>query len=114
MTLRTIAPLVVLALVQGLDVFVHVVTGQIEPIRIASNLILIVGAGAAVLVPTRSGVLLLLAGTIYLVLNGAFVAQHGLINPTTGALRAPLFGFVVASLLLATWLRRRLLGQGDA
>lgn len=101
-------PFVVLAIIQVLDVAVHVATGQIEPVRLASNAVLLLGAGAAMITRTHASTLLLAAGAAYLALNMLFLAQHGLVNPTTDALRIPLFGFVVGSLLSALWLRRRL------
>lgn len=108
MTQRTALALGLLIGLQVLDVLVHVATGQIEVIRIISNTVLSAGAVAAVLAPKRSSPLLLLAAIIYTALNVAFLAQHGLVNPATEALRVPLFVFVTVSVLLAAWLARTL------
>ena len=92
---------------QMLDVAVHVATGQVEPLRLLSNLVIGAGASAWVFVPALRGPTLLWAsGAVYLGLNGLFLAREGLVNPTTEALRIPLFAFVLLSLLLLAWLRR--------
>lgn len=99
------------ALLTGLqlvDVIVHIATGQVEPTRITSNVIISAGAIAALFSPFRSTQLVLVTSTLYLVLNLAFLLQNGVANPATGALRIPLFIFIVGSLVLAAWYRQRL------
>lgn len=93
--------------IQILDVLVHVASDQIEPIRITSNLLIIVGAVGAYLSGRLSVLLSVLAGISYFVLNAVFVAAAGLVNPETGTIRLPLFVFVGASLLVLIWLTRR-------
>lgn len=108
---RLLLPLGLLGAWQLLDVAVHVATGQVEPLRIASNVIILVGAFAAArLAPPQADRMLFAAGGIYVALNVLFVAQYGLINPATDALRIPLIGFVLASLVLLTWQRARARG----
>ena len=106
---RVLIPLVLLIVLQILDVVVHVATQQIEPIRITSNAVLSAGALAAVLLAvSASRFAIPLAVTAYLVLNLLFLAQHGTVNPTTEALRLPMFVFVLGSLGLSHWLRLRI------
>ena len=100
-------PLIVLILLlgwQALDIAVHVATGQVELQRIAGSLV--ISAGALIFYLSNRD-LLVLSGAVYLALNVAFLAQHGLVNPASGALRVPLFVFVLVSLGLLLWLRRR-------
>lgn len=106
---RSFLPMGLLISLQILDVIVHVATQQIEPLRIASNIVMIIAALAGVrLAGSTSRAVLFLAAGLYSVLNLAFVFQHGLANPSTGALRVPFIAFVVASLVIAYWLCRRL------
>ena len=108
MTTRVLLPLLLLGGLQALDILLHALTGGVEPVRLASNIIIGLGAIAAVFAPPQRAVALLFSGgVIYLVLNLAFLVQHGLVNPATDAFRSPLFGFVAGSLLLAAWLARR-------
>jgi hypothetical protein len=94
-------------LIQLFDIIIHVATDQAEPIRIASNIIVIgwlVGVLAGWLQgqwrPISFGVI----GT-YLLLNLIFLAQNGLTNPEQGgALRTMLFLLVGATVGLGAWL----------
>ncbi len=105
---RAYVTLAVLVGLQVLDVFVHVATGQVEIIRMTSNAILIAGAAVSVFASPRARIVILVSGILYLVLNLAFLVQHGLVNPATEALRIPLFGFVAVSLALTAGLRHQL------
>ena len=100
-------PFAFLIAIQVLDVMVHVAADQMEPIRITSNLVIIVGAVGAYLSGRLNVLLSVLSGITYLVLNAVFIAQAGLANPQTGALRLPLFVFMAASLAVLIWLSRR-------
>ncbi|MEL6187751.1 MAG: hypothetical protein AAFU79_24275 [Myxococcota bacterium] len=71
-----------------------------------SNVIISLGAVASVLLVGRAGPTAVIASLLYLSLNLVFLAQNGLVNPTTNGLRISLFGFVMVSLLLLAWLRR--------
>lgn len=104
-----LVPLGLLIAVQMLDVALHVATEQFEPIRIASNLILAVGAVAgAMMAGPASRTLVPVTAIAYLAMNLWFLSRHGLVNPATEALRLALFALVLASLALAVWLIRRL------
>ena len=109
MNTRAFLPLLLLIGLQGLDVLLHFVTGQVEMIRIASNIIVASGAIVAALLPARISRLVLIMETVaYLALNLVFLAMNGWINPETGSPRLPLIIFVVGTLTLAIWLGRRL------
>lgn len=100
-------PLIVLILLlgwQAVDVAVHMATGQVELQRIVGSLV--ISAGALTFCLSNRD-LLVLSGAVHLALNVVFLAQHGLANPASGALRAPLFVFVLVSLGLLFWLRQR-------
>ena len=101
-------PLILQLVVQSLDVAVHVATDQLEPLRVASNLILGVAAVIAAGQRPFARPLLLAASGAYLAFNILFLFQYGLVNPTTGGVRYPLFAFVMGSLALAAWQWRRL------
>lgn len=81
----------------------HVATDQFEPIRVVSNIIVAAGAVTILFVPRLARPLGLAAGLSYLLLNVVFLAQHGMTNPTTEALRLPLFVFVALTLVLLAW-----------
>ncbi|MEN0001080.1 MAG: hypothetical protein AAF940_09365 [Pseudomonadota bacterium] len=103
--------LISFALLTGLqlvDVIVHIATGQVEPIRITSNVIISAGAIAALFSPFRATQLVLGTSLLYLVLNLAFLLQQGVVDPATGGLRISLYIFIIGSLALAAWYRQRL------
>ena len=106
---QTLIPVILLLALQGVDLILHAATGGIEPIRAVSNGIISVGAIVALFAFGLNRQAILLAAIVYVALNLAFLAQHGLVNPSTGSPRIPLFGFVVGSLALIAWLRRRIL-----
>lgn len=100
-------PFLLLIAVQIVDVAIHVATDQIEPLRIASNIVI----SAAALVwstfpPLRQPWVIWGAGVVYLALNMLFLGRFGLINPATESLRIPLFVFVAASVALLSWVSR--------
>lgn len=106
---KYLIPLALLIALQVLDLVVHVATMQIEPLRIASNGVISIGAIAGALVSgSRARSTFFLAAGLYLMLNLLFLAQHGLVNPSTDGLRLALFVFVAGSLGLTYWLQRRL------
>ena len=104
-------PLLLLLVLQALDILLHAATDQLEPLRVASNLIL----GLAAIMAAGSGhfarPLILVASGAYLALNILFLFHNGLVNPNTGGLRFPLFAFVIGSLALAAWQWRRVGGS---
>ena len=92
--------------VQITDLALHLATGQIEPLRIASNAL--IGGWALVLLrqkpPCWIGMTAVLA---YLALNAIFLMQHGLYNPNQGGeLRIPLFVMVGVSALISFFVLR--------
>ncbi|MBI1401148.1 hypothetical protein [Hyphomonas sp.] len=101
-------PSALLIAVQVIDVLVHFLVDQTEPMRIASNTIVLLAALWSLSGAAHSRAAIALAGTAYLGLNAFFLFQNGLINPATNAMRIPLFGFVGASLLLIAWLEKRI------
>ena len=107
--MHALVPLALLIGLQGLDVLVHAAAGQLEAIRVASNAIISVGAISSALGLMRARIAIYFLGLIYLALNLVFLVQNGVINPATDALRLPLIGFVILSLLLLAWMTRRLM-----
>lgn len=97
-----------LALVQVADIAIHAATGQLEPMRVTANLIVL-----ALLAASRLGkpgkVWTLAAGAAYLGLNLLFVAQHGITNSAQGGqLRVTLVVLVLATVgLLGILIRKK-------
>ncbi len=86
-----------LVVVQIIDIAIHVGTGQAEPIRILSNIVLGLWALWSVF-GTPIARMGLVAIALYLVLNATFIAMHGLTNPDQGgALRVTLFVLVASA-----------------
>ncbi len=106
---RTILlPLGLLIAVQMFDIAVHIATGQVEPLRIASNIVIVAGAFAAMrLAPGAARSAVWIGGLGYLALNLVFLAVFGLTNPATETVRVPLFVFVAVSLALLWWFNGR-------
>ena len=100
---RTFAAVVV---VQTLDVLIHAVSGMIEPLRVSANVMLVLGAWMILGSPAGAKGVGVANGFAFLVLNGVFVAVHGMTNPVTGNLRVPMVVLVIGS-LLALWLHVR-------
>ena len=105
---RTLAG--VIGIVQVLDILIHAATGQLEPIRVASNLIIllwltVLGAG---LFSTHRIQIAIGAILVYLVLNGAFLAREGFFNSVQGGgLRWLLFLLVLVTVVSAGLLTSR-------
>ena len=91
-----------LVAVQVLDVVLHIVVGQLEPLRIVAGAIILGAAFASVARPNRAGVIKLAGLLAYLALNAVFLVNFGLSNPVTGGPRVAFFLFVGATVLLAT------------
>ena len=109
MTRAAVVLLVALAGVQLIDIAFHLATGQPEVLRIIASSVIVVAAVVSRAVP--AGTAVLVAGAaIYLVLNVVFLTEAGLMNPTTGAPRIPLFVFISMTLVTAValgFVRRR-------
>lgn len=90
--------------VQLFDIILHAATNQLEPIRVASNVVIIVWL-ALVLFDKLSTRFLLAASIaigLYLVLNLLFLAREGITNPAQGdALRLMLFALVFLTVALS-------------
>ena len=98
-------------LVQLLDVLLHVRIDQAEPIRIASNVIIIAWIVVLILgmVAQKARNVALGATGFYLLLNLIFLMQNGLTNAELGgAPRTGLIVFVLATLVLSGLLISRL------
>ena len=100
---RTFAAVIV---VQALDVLIHAASGMLEPLRVSANVMLGVGAWMILGSPAGAKGVGVANGFAFLVLNGVFVAVHGMTNPVTGNLRVPMVVLVVGS-LMALWLHVR-------
>jgi hypothetical protein len=101
------APAVVLAwvviLLQVVDVVVHAATDQIEPLRVAANVLI---AGSAIVAVVRSastrGLVVPAALGAYLLLNAVFVGFEGATNPDQGgAVRWMLFALISTTTVAA-------------
>ncbi len=97
--------LISLVAVQLFDIAIHVGTGQVEPVRILSNVI--IGSWAIWGFFSKTAALSgLIAIVFYVGLNGWFVAIHGITNPDQGgALRITLFFLFGLSTAIALWTR---------
>jgi len=95
-------------LVQFLDILLHVRIDQAEPLRIASNVIMIAWI-VALFLGQKARNMALGATGIYHLLNLVFLMQHGFTNADLGgAPRTGLFVFVLATLALSGLLISRL------
>ena len=95
---------VVIILIQLFDIIIHVSTDQAEPIRIASNIVIIVWIIAALADWLKEWyrTISIAAISAYLVLNVIFLVQNGLTNPEQGgALRTTLFLLVFLTVTLS-------------
>ncbi len=98
-----------IAALQVIDVVLHAATHQLEPIRVAANLLIGLWLLFAADLPFRVAGrrLPVAAGAIgiYVLLNLVFLAQAGLTNPTQGgAPRVALLVLVVLTTGLSIWL----------
>lgn len=98
---------IVVALVQFFDIAIHAATDQLEPLRVASNVVILLWLGLAAsgrIAPRLRQVGIGSIG-VYLLLNALFLAQAGFTNPAQGGeVRWMLFLLVALTLALAIWL----------
>jgi hypothetical protein len=89
----------VLGLLQVFDVVVHAATDQIEPLRVAANVVIAGWAVVAAVRRARAGRLAVPAALgAYLLLNAVFVALECVANPDQGgAVRWMLFALIAAT-----------------
>ena len=100
-----------IALVQLFDIAIHAATDQLEPLRVTSNVVLLLWLALAA--SGKISAYLRQAGVaclgVYLLLNAFFLAQADVINPAqSGAVRWMLFLLLALTLAFAAWLIYRL------
>lgn len=98
----------VIAIIQVFDIFIHVATNQVEPVRITSNIIILLWLTTVFILSTFNVNFLKTAiGSIvaYLVLNIIFLMLEGVTNAEQGGeLRVMLFVLVLLTVTLSTLL----------
>jgi hypothetical protein len=74
------------AAVQVVDLLLHAAAGQLEPLRVASNAVILLWVGALALGGRAANARLIggVALAAYVVLNGVFLALAGFTNPAQG------------------------------
>ncbi len=101
-----------IALIQIFDILIHASANQLEPIRVASNIIILLWLGCLARGMFKHRFLPLSAAFIsaYLILNIIFLALEGLTNPAQGgAVRSMLLLLIILTMTLSTamiYLRR--------
>lgn len=105
-----------LALVQLFDILIHAATDQIEPLRVTSNMVILLWIGLEAAGRFRGRVLPSAAIGVYILLNGVFLATEGFTNAQQGgSVRWMLFALVIATLsLAAAFVARRSQGHSPA
>jgi len=94
-----------ITVIQIFDIFIHAATNQLEPLRVTSNLVILVwlavwafGKIKNKLRPASIG-----AVSLYLLLNIIFLAREGFTNPEQGGEpRVMLFALVFLTTVLST------------
>jgi hypothetical protein len=98
-----------LALLQIVDLLLHAATGQLEPLRVTANLIILLWLGFFASGSLKTHRAALLATGSYLALNLLFLALNGVTNPAQGGeLRITLFGLVFVTAGLSGVLYKRI------
>lgn len=95
---------VAIILIQLFDIVVHAATGQLELLRVTSNLIILAWVFLLLSGKLNAKIRELGLGSIgaYLGLNLIFLALEGLTNPNTGAPRSMLFLLVILTTALSS------------
>ena len=96
-----------IALVQVVDIVIHVTSNMIEPIRIASNVFIFIWLGIVWSSRLSDNSWRMASGFVgvYLLLNGVFLATEGFTNPDNGGqFRTMLFVLVGLTIALSVWL----------
>ena len=102
-----------IGLVQLIDILIHAATSQLEPLRVASNLIILLWLAitASGRLNVKSLLTTVVSITAYLILNMIFLASEGLTNPEQGGtLRVALFTLVFITVALSglfTYIREK-------
>lgn len=101
-------------IVQLFDIVIHAATDQLEPLRVVSNLIIMVWIVIVLKGKFIERIFPLALGSIgfYLVFNLIFLIREGMTNPNTGEARTMLFLLVllttVLSIVLIIQLKKKL------
>lgn len=90
-------------IVQLFDIVIHAATDQLEPLRAASNLIIMVWIVIVLKGKFIDRIFALACGSIgfYLGLNLIFLFREGMTNPNTGGVRTMLFLLVLLTMVLS-------------
>ncbi|MBA3531504.1 MAG: hypothetical protein H0T73_06230 [Ardenticatenales bacterium] len=96
--------LIAIAAIQLFDIFIHAVTNQLEILRVASNIIILLWVASAVSERFKKIVSITAAAIgIYLILNIAFLSLKGITNAAQGGeLRVMLFVLLFLTTILST------------
>ena len=101
-------------IIQLFDIVIHAATDQLEPLRVVSNLIIMVWIVIVLKGKFIERIFPLALGSIgfYLVFNLIFLIREGMTNPNTGEARTMLFLLVllttVLSIVLIIQLKKKL------
>ena len=98
---------IIIAVIQLFDIAIHAATNQLEPLRVASNVIILGWLVAVVSGKINEKIMQVSVGSIgaYLTLNIIFLALEGVTNPNQGGeLRVILFLLVFLTATLSTLL----------
>lgn len=100
----------VIALVQVVDIVIHVASDMIEPLRITSNVFIFVWLGIVVSGRLKRNPWRVASGFVgvYSLLNALFLATEGVINPATDQFRTVLVVLVGVTVALSAWLTNTL------
>ncbi len=93
-----------LILIQMADMFIHAAADQLEFIRVAANVIILLWMAVLLFGHFNSAPLISSLGAIgsYLLLNVVFLAREGFTNPTQGGSpRSILFALVLSTIVLS-------------
>ena len=105
-------------IIQCLDIFIHLFTNQFELIRVLSNGLVIAWV---ILIQLKVhtfvfNLITTITLSIYIILNGLFLLENGIVNPNNQSLRIALFIFVLSTIILVlmqyikeTYERKRML-----
>jgi hypothetical protein len=99
-----------IAIIQVVDIIMHVATDQAEPIRITSNVIILLWLALVTFGRVKLNFRIVAAGAIglYLLLNVIFLATNGVTNPEQGgALRVTLLILIALTVRLSIMLIRQ-------
>jgi hypothetical protein len=109
--MKTKLCILIIVAIQLLDLIFHGASGQLEPLRVTANIVMVVTVLIPLFLRHASGVLTAAVGLIvYLILNTMFVLTAGLYN--NGSFRFGLVAFVMLTILAVLFLCRVLQRSG--